>query len=133
MEQAETAQRDVGRRNQTAAEVRKLAEEQIGQLGSREEALKKELEELETNREELATAAGTPRARATNGWSKTKEKRGRGEYSTAFCGGCHMRVPPQLLVTSKVNRNWSPAAIAAGSCITHVIWIWRSRSRKQFI
>src|SRR5436305_14004399 len=44
MEQAEAAQRDVSRRNQALAEVRKLAEEQISQLGAREQELKRDLE-----------------------------------------------------------------------------------------
>src|SRR5438093_9795 len=50
MEQAEVAQKDVVRKTQNAAEVRKLFEEQTAQLGSREQALKKEFAELEINR-----------------------------------------------------------------------------------
>ena len=42
------------RRTQAAAEAKKLAEEHIAELGAREQSLKKELEELEVNREELA-------------------------------------------------------------------------------
>src|SRR5215831_21031863 len=58
MEQAEAGQKDVARKTQNAAEVKKLVEEQTAQLGSREQALKKEFAELEINREELAAAAG---------------------------------------------------------------------------
>src|SRR5436190_1864422 len=58
MEQAEAAQKDVLIRNQAATDVRKLSEEQIRQLDAREQSLKRELQELETNREDLATAAG---------------------------------------------------------------------------
>jgi uncharacterized protein len=58
MEQAEATQKEIVRGTQNAAAVRKLVEEQISQLGQREQALEKELAELEQNREELATAAG---------------------------------------------------------------------------
>src|SRR5215831_3494479 len=58
MEQAEVAQKDVLRKTQAANEVKKLVEDQITQLGTREQSLKAELEELEANREELAIAAG---------------------------------------------------------------------------
>src|SRR5256885_3501527 len=56
MEQGEAAQKEVIRATQAANEARKIADDQIVQLGMREENLKKELAELETNREELAAA-----------------------------------------------------------------------------
>src|SRR6266496_6167643 len=56
MEQGEAAQKEVLRASQAASEARKLAEDQVTQLGVREENLKKELAELEANREELAAA-----------------------------------------------------------------------------
>src|SRR5437899_11714530 len=58
MEQGETGQREVARATQAANDARKLVEEQVGQLGEREENLKRELAELEANREELASAVG---------------------------------------------------------------------------
>src|SRR6185295_153490 len=58
MEQAEAAQKEVGVKTQAAADMRKLSEDQIRQLDNREQSLKQELQDLETNREELATAAG---------------------------------------------------------------------------
>src|SRR5215471_1603076 len=56
MEQGEGAQKEVVRATQAANEARKLADDQVAQLAVREENLKKELAELETNREELAAA-----------------------------------------------------------------------------
>src|SRR5205809_5787685 len=56
MEQAESAQKDVVRSNKSAAETRAMAQDQMAQLDAREQSLKKDLEELEANREELATA-----------------------------------------------------------------------------
>src|SRR5437879_4074485 len=99
MEQAEGAQKDVVRRSQANIEMKKLVEEQMAQLAAREQALKSELGELELNREELANAAGDiARARYE------RLVRSKGEnvvvgVQHGVCGGCHMRVPPQLLVT----------------------------------
>src|SRR6266702_7887832 len=53
MEQGETAQKSVVRATQLAAEAKKLMDDQIGQLATREENLKKELAQLTANREEL--------------------------------------------------------------------------------
>src|SRR6266403_1667698 len=47
MEQGETAQREVVRAMQASSDAKKLVEEQVAQLGAREENLKKELAELE--------------------------------------------------------------------------------------
>src|ERR1017187_2442241 len=56
MEQAEAAQKEVVRATQAVKEARALMDEQVAQLGAREENLKKELAQLETNREELASS-----------------------------------------------------------------------------
>jgi len=104
MEQAESAQKDVGRRNQAATEMRKMAEEQIGQLNTREESLKKELEELETNREELASAAGDIARSRYERLLKNKGENVVVGVQHGVCGGCHMRVPPQLLVTCQAQQ-----------------------------
>src|SRR3954471_8704531 len=56
MEQGEAAQKDVARATQTSLEAKKLVDDQVAQLSAREENLKRELAELEANREELAGA-----------------------------------------------------------------------------
>src|SRR5437879_1864180 len=56
MEEAEATQKEVGRATQAANEARKLLEEQVTQLNSREQNLKRELSELELNRQDLAQA-----------------------------------------------------------------------------
>ena len=99
MEQAEAAQKDVLIRNQAATDVRKLSEEQIRQLDAREQSLKRELQELETNREDLATAAGDQARSRYERLSKNKGENVVVGVQHGVCGGCHMRVPPQLLVT----------------------------------
>src|SRR5215475_13898258 len=104
MEQAESGQHEVVRATLAANETRKLVDDQIAQLGAREENLKKELATLEANREELAAAVpDSDRGRYE------RLVRNKGEnvvvgVQHGVCGGCHMRLPPQLLVTCQAEK-----------------------------
>jgi uncharacterized protein len=104
MEQAEAAQKEVARATQALAETRHLVEDQVAQLGAREGNLQKELAELSANREQLATAVGeTVRARYE------RLMRSKGEHVVVgvehgVCGGCHMKLPPQLLVMCQAKK-----------------------------
>jgi predicted nucleic acid-binding Zn-ribbon protein len=104
MEQAEAAQKEVARATQAATESRKLMEEQLSQLTGREQNLKNELAELTTNREELAAAVDEgARARYE------RLVRNKGEsvvvgVQHGVCGGCHMRLPAQVLVTCQAQQ-----------------------------
>lgn len=112
MEQAEAAQKEVLRSTQAANQSRKLMEEQLGQLDAREQNLKRELAELETNREGLAAAVDeSARARYE------RLVRSKGEnvvvgVQHGVCGGCHMRLPPQLLVQCQAQQE----LIACSNC-----------------
>jgi predicted nucleic acid-binding Zn-ribbon protein len=104
MEQAEAAQKEVGRNTQANSSTKKLVEDQIAQLGDREQALKKELAELELNREELATAAGDI---ARGRYERLVRNKGENVVvgvQHGVCGGCHMRLPPQLLVMCQAQQ-----------------------------
>jgi hypothetical protein len=104
MEQAEQTQKEVARLNHEAAEAGKLVDEQFTRLGEREGNLQKELAELQSNRGELAAAvdAGT-RARYE------RLVRSKGEnvvvgVQHGVCGGCHMKLPPQVLVACQAQQ-----------------------------
>jgi predicted nucleic acid-binding Zn-ribbon protein len=104
MEQGEAVQKDVVRSTQALAEARKLMEEQLTQLGAREQNLKKELLELTRNREELAAAVDdSARARYE------RLVRNKGEnvvvgVQHGVCGGCHMRLPAQIVVSCQAQQ-----------------------------
>ncbi len=104
MEQAEAAQKEVVRATQALAEAKKSMEEQLAQLGAREENLKKELQDLTTNREELAAAVDEgARARYE------RLVRNKGEtvvvgVQHGVCGGCHMRLPAQVMVSCQAQQ-----------------------------
>ncbi len=112
MEQGEEAQKTVLRATQTNNETRKIMEEQLAQLAEREENLKKELARLQADREALASAVEeSARSRYE------RLMRSKGEHVVVgiqhgVCGGCHMRVPPQLLVTCQAKKE----LVACSNC-----------------
>ena len=104
MEQGEGAQKEVARATQLAAEAKKLMDDQLAQLGAREENLKKELAQLSANRDELASAVDdTSRARYERLF---KNKGGNVVVGVqhGVCGGCHMKLPAQTLVTCQAQN-----------------------------
>jgi Zn-ribbon protein, possibly nucleic acid-binding len=104
MEQGEAAQKEVVRSTQAASEARKLADDQTAQLGIREENLKKELAELEANREELAAAVD---ASARGRYERLVKNKGENVVvgvQHGVCGGCHMKLQPQLLVSCQAQQ-----------------------------
>ncbi len=104
MEQTEAGQKEIARATQLANEAKKLADEQIAQLAAREENLKKELAELEVNREELATAAGEMARARYERLIRSKGENVVVGIQHGVCGGCHMKVPPQLLVQCQAEK-----------------------------
>ena len=98
MEQAEQVQKETSRLSREAGETKKLVEDQVAQLDRREENLKKELEELQQGRAELA--AGVEESARTR---YDRLVRSKGENVVVgvhhgVCGGCHMKLPAQILV-----------------------------------
>jgi predicted nucleic acid-binding Zn-ribbon protein len=104
MEQGEAAQKEVVRATGLSADARKLMDGQLTQLASREENLKKELAQLTANREELAAAVDdSARARYER---LVKSKGGNVVVGVqhGVCGGCHMKLPTQLIVTCQAQN-----------------------------
>lgn len=98
MEQAEASHAQMLKATQVAAEAKRLMEDQLSQLAAREQNLKKELAELSTNREELAGAVDESTRGRYERLLKNKGENVIVGVQHGVCGGCHMRVPPQLLV-----------------------------------
>jgi len=104
MEQMEAGQKEVARATRIVNETRKLVEDQIAQLNACEENLKRELAGLNADREALAAAVEeSGRARYER---LVRSKGGNVVVGVqhGVCGGCHMRLPPQLLVTCQGER-----------------------------
>jgi predicted nucleic acid-binding Zn-ribbon protein len=104
MEQGEAAQKEIVRATQASNQAHKLMEEQLANLNAREQNLRKELAELETNREELS---GAVEEGARGRYERLVKHKGENVIvgvSHGVCGGCHMRVPPQLLVQCQAQQ-----------------------------
>jgi predicted nucleic acid-binding Zn-ribbon protein len=104
MEQGELAQKGVARATQAANETRKLVADQVAQLNTREENLKRELEEFQTNRAELAAAVDDNVRSRYERLVKSKGENVVVGVSHGVCGGCHMRVPAQILVSCQQQQ-----------------------------
>ena len=99
MEQAEAAQKEVAVATQLANEAKKHVDAQIAELNGREENLKKELGELSANREELAAAVDE---NARSRYERLLKQKGENVVvgiQHGVCGGCHMRLPTQIIVS----------------------------------
>jgi predicted nucleic acid-binding Zn-ribbon protein len=104
MEQAEATQKELLLATKALSEARKLVDGQVAQLDAREENLKKELAELEANREQLASAVDVS---ARDRYERLLRSKGENVVvgvEHGVCGGCHMKLPPQLLVSCQAEK-----------------------------
>jgi predicted nucleic acid-binding Zn-ribbon protein len=104
MEQGETAQKEVQKATQAANDARKLVDEQLAKLAAREENLEKELTALQADREALANAVEESARARYERLARSKGENVIVGIQHGVCGGCHMRVPPQLLVTCQADK-----------------------------
>jgi predicted nucleic acid-binding Zn-ribbon protein len=98
MEQTEQVQKEVSRISREAGETKKLVENQVAQLDQREANLKKELAELLQGRAELAAAVEESARVRYDRLIKNKGENVIVGVNHGVCGGCHMKLPPQILV-----------------------------------
>jgi len=104
MEQGEAAQKDVARATQESAEAKKLVDSQVAELDQREANLKKEFAELQTGREELAAAVEEGARARYERLLKSKGENVVVGVHHGVCGGCHMKLPAQVLVTCRSQQ-----------------------------
>lgn len=104
MEQAETVQKEMMQATQAAAEARGLVESQVAQLEARERTLRKELAELQGSRTELAAAVSESARARYERLVRSKGENVLVGVQHGVCGGCHMRLPPQLLVMCQARK-----------------------------
>jgi predicted nucleic acid-binding Zn-ribbon protein len=108
MEQTEVALKEVAAATKLAAEAKKLLDEQVALLNGREENLKKELAKLEANREELASAVDESSRGRYERLMKNKGDNAVVGVDHGVCGGCHMKLPAQILVTCQGQSELVP-------------------------
>lgn len=108
MEQTEVALKEVAAATKLAAEAKKLLNDQVGLLDAREEKLKKELTQLQANREELASAVDESARGRYERLMKNKGDNAIVGVQHGVCGGCHMKLPVQILVTCQAQSELVP-------------------------
>ncbi len=108
MEQAEVAQREVIRATLSMNEAKKSVEDQVGKLDQREENLEKELAELQAGRNALAGAVDEVTRNRYERLMKSKGDNVIVGINHGVCGGCHMKLPAQVLVTCKGQKEIVP-------------------------
>jgi hypothetical protein len=79
-------------------------DEQLAQLATREQNLSQELALLEANREELASAVGDAVRTRYERLIRTKGENVVVGIEHGACGGCHMRLPAQVMVTCRSQQ-----------------------------
>ena len=105
MEKAEVAQKEVAAANLSASEARKLLEGQVEKLSSREQNLQKELAELQTNREQLLMAVDEAARSRYERLLKNKGATVVVGVPHGVCGGCHMKLPTQVIVSCQAQQD----------------------------
>lgn len=104
MEQAEAAQKEVLRAMADANEAKKMVESQVAELDQREANLKKELAEVLQGRAELFSAVEESARLRYERLLKSKGDNVIMGINHGVCGGCHMKLPAQILVNCKSQK-----------------------------
>ena len=104
MEQGETATKQVAGANQEAAAAKRMVEKEISDLNAREENLKKELAELEARRTELAGGVDDRFRAKYDRLLKNKGDNVIVGVQHGVCGGCHMKLPAQVIVLCRTAQ-----------------------------
>ena len=104
MEQAEQVQKEASRLSREADEIKKTAEGQIAQLNQREENLKQELAGLQQGRAELAAVVDKVALDRYERLFKSKGENVVVGVQHGVCGGCHMKLPAQILVNCQAHQ-----------------------------
>lgn len=99
MEQAEAAEREVVAASRAAEEAQRAMTAELARLAEREQQLQAQLAELEAGREALAAAVDEAARLRYERLFRHKGGKVLVGVQHAVCGGCHMRLPPQLLIS----------------------------------
>jgi predicted nucleic acid-binding Zn-ribbon protein len=104
MEQSEVAQREATGISQVAAEIKKGVDAVLAELAQREKTVQHDLNELESNRSDLADAVEeTVRSR----YERLLRHKGQSVVvgiQHGVCGGCHMKLSRQTVVSCQADQ-----------------------------
>ncbi len=101
MDQAEDVQKTVVEATKVATAAKQDMARLLTELSSREALLNKELRELESNRAHLASAVEESALARYERLLRQKGDNAVMGVDHCVCGGCHMKLPTQIVVTAK--------------------------------
>ena len=104
MEQAEQAQKQVVAATQSTNEAKRTIDARLSDIAGREANLKKELTELEANRQELAEAVDESTRSRYERLLKHKGSNVVVGIQHGVCGGCHMQLSRSTIVTCQAEQ-----------------------------
>jgi hypothetical protein len=104
MEQGEAAHRATQTAIRQADEARRDVDKQLADLASREHRLREELTKLEADRDQLAAAVDPGVLVRYERLRKNKGDKVIVGVTHGVCGGCHMRLPAQILVSCQAHQ-----------------------------
>ncbi|MDA1276134.1 MAG: C4-type zinc ribbon domain-containing protein [Verrucomicrobia bacterium] len=104
MEQADEAHAKALSAGKSAKEAAKLVDSQKVALGEREETLKKQLAEFESNYQELAAAVEETVLTRYQRIRKQKGETSVVGVERCVCGGCHMKLPAQVVLSCQQQQ-----------------------------
>ena len=104
MEQGDAAQREAAKLTQSTAEMKRVLDSRLGDLAAREKNLQSELGELQANRGELAAAVAESTRSRYERLFKQKGQNVVVGIQHGVCGGCHMQLSRQIVVTAQAER-----------------------------
>jgi uncharacterized protein len=110
MEQAEATHKEVAAAQQASEEARREVQRQIVEIDAREGNLKTELSRLETERTGLASDADPDTLQRYERLRRTKGERVVVGIAHGVCGGCHMRLPAQILISCQTSQELVPCS-----------------------
>src|SRR5665213_1811521 len=92
-------ERESPRARAAATTAKELSDDQIGRLDERETNLKKEFAELQASRAQLASAVDESTRNRYERIFKSKGENVVVGVEHSSCGGCHMKLPAQIMVS----------------------------------
>ena len=104
MEQGDAAQREAAKLTQSTAEMKRVLDSRLADLAAREKNLQSELGELQANRGELAAAVAESTRSRYERLFKQKGQNVVVGIQHGVCGGCHMQLSRQIVVTAQAER-----------------------------
>src|SRR5688572_3290437 len=104
MEQAEQAQKQVATATQSTNEAKRTIDARLADIAGREANLKRELAELEANRQELASAVDESTRSRYERLLKHKGSNVVVGIQHGVCGGCHMQLSRSTIVTCQAEQ-----------------------------